>query len=305
MITDGNGNVLAGGERGGKSHITYKPYGEILRTDSYGPDITKFKYTGQEEDRESGLYYYKARYYDASLGRFISNDSMVFPNKEQGMNRQMYVEGNPISWRDKSGNNKNFSLIMSVLLKNIQTPSTPVEDLFLTAALTGNKGLRRGINDFLIASFTFNLVKNGEIPQIEGLSDEQMSILIALNSKGISKRVGKAFRNLGRNLDHTLKAFNKGASGGILKAAKGIDGTAREIATGGKFHRNREQKLKLGRCTALAIDVALKIAGVIFVDTANTIHEATKGFLYAIGYSTGGQDANQCAGGPTVEAWGR
>ncbi len=57
MITDGNGNVLAGGERGGKSHITYKPYGEILRTDSYGPDITKFKYTGQEEDRESGLYY--------------------------------------------------------------------------------------------------------------------------------------------------------------------------------------------------------------------------------------------------------
>ncbi len=108
MITDGNGNVLAGGERGGKSHITYKPYGEILRTDSYGPDISKFKYTGQEEDKESGLYYYKARYYDASLGRFISNDGMVFPGKEQGMNRQMYVEGNPIAWRDVSGNSTNY-----------------------------------------------------------------------------------------------------------------------------------------------------------------------------------------------------
>ncbi|WP_425268684.1 RHS repeat-associated core domain-containing protein [Leptospira brenneri] len=105
MITDGNGNVLAGGERGGKSHITYKPYGEILRTDSFGPDITKFKYTGQEEDQESGLYYYKARYYDASLGRFASNDSMVFPDKEQGMNRMMYVEGNPIAFVDPSGNN--------------------------------------------------------------------------------------------------------------------------------------------------------------------------------------------------------
>ncbi|WP_243398708.1 RHS repeat-associated core domain-containing protein, partial [Leptospira meyeri] len=104
MITDGNGNVLAGGERGGKSHITYKPYGEILRTDSYGPDITKFKYTGQEEDQESGLYYYKARYYDASLGRFASNDGMVFPDKEQGMNRMMYVEGNPMRWADRSGN---------------------------------------------------------------------------------------------------------------------------------------------------------------------------------------------------------
>ncbi|EOQ95624.1 RHS repeat-associated core domain protein [Leptospira wolbachii serovar Codice str. CDC] len=66
MITDGHGNVLAGGERGGKSHITYKPYGEIFRTDSYGPDITKFKYTGQEKDQESGLCYYKARYYNAA-----------------------------------------------------------------------------------------------------------------------------------------------------------------------------------------------------------------------------------------------
>ncbi|XDD44718.1 RHS repeat-associated core domain-containing protein (plasmid) [Leptospira sp. WS60.C2] len=104
MITDGNGNVLAGGERGGKSHITYKPYGEILRTDSYGPDITKFKYTGQEEDQESGLYYYKARYYDVGLGRFASNDGITYPEKEQGMNRMMYVEGNPLKWRDSSGN---------------------------------------------------------------------------------------------------------------------------------------------------------------------------------------------------------
>ncbi|TGK97097.1 RHS repeat-associated core domain-containing protein [Leptospira brenneri] len=116
MITDGNGNVLAGGERGGKSHITYKPYGEILRTDSYGPDITKFKYTGQEEDQESGLYYYKARYYDASLGRFASNDGMVFPDKEQGMNRMMYVEGNPIAWRDQTGNSTNYMHMLNQMV---------------------------------------------------------------------------------------------------------------------------------------------------------------------------------------------
>ncbi|MCG9875205.1 MAG: RHS repeat-associated core domain-containing protein [Leptospiraceae bacterium] len=106
MITDGRGNVLAGGERGGKSHITYRPYGEILRTDSFGPDISKYKYTGQEEDRESGLMFYKARYYDSKIGRFLQADSMAFPNQIQGMNRMMYVEGNPVSYRDPSGNNK-------------------------------------------------------------------------------------------------------------------------------------------------------------------------------------------------------
>ncbi len=70
-ITDGRGNVIAGGNNGGKSHISYKPYGEIHRTDSSGPDITRFKYTGQEEDKESGLMYYKARYYDPMIGRFL------------------------------------------------------------------------------------------------------------------------------------------------------------------------------------------------------------------------------------------
>jgi RHS repeat-associated protein len=105
MITDGRGNVLAGGERGGKSHITYKPYGEILRTDSYGPDISKYKYTGQEEDRESGLMYYKARYYDAKIGRFLQSDSETVSLSESGMNTYMYVAGNPLSYTDSSGNN--------------------------------------------------------------------------------------------------------------------------------------------------------------------------------------------------------
>ncbi|RHX83312.1 hypothetical protein, partial [Leptospira stimsonii] len=34
MVTDGEGNRIAGGEMGGASHISYKPYGEIQRNDS-------------------------------------------------------------------------------------------------------------------------------------------------------------------------------------------------------------------------------------------------------------------------------
>lgn len=103
MITDGYGNPVTGGEFGGKSHISYKPYGEIHRTDSSGPDITKFKYTGQEEDKESGLLYYKARYYDPALGRFITADNVIFPEKAMGMNQYMYVDGNPIISVDPDG----------------------------------------------------------------------------------------------------------------------------------------------------------------------------------------------------------
>jgi RHS repeat-associated protein len=123
MITDGFGNVITGGNNGGKSSINYKPYGEINRTDSSGPDITKFKYTGQEEDKESGLLYYKARYYDPALGRFLQADSIVMPESLYGMNRYMYVDGNPVKWKDPSGNTKreNFAWAAMAYLTHSQT----------------------------------------------------------------------------------------------------------------------------------------------------------------------------------------
>jgi RHS repeat-associated protein len=98
--------VIAGGNNGGKSHISYTPYGSIHRTDSSGPDITRFKFTGQEEDKDSGLMYYKARYYDPMIGRFLQADSVVMPESTFGMNRYMYVEGSPVNYRDPDGHKR-------------------------------------------------------------------------------------------------------------------------------------------------------------------------------------------------------
>jgi RHS repeat-associated protein len=50
--------------------------------------------------KNQGLMYYKARYYDSRIGRFLQQDSMAFPNQINGMNRMMYVEGNPVGFRD-------------------------------------------------------------------------------------------------------------------------------------------------------------------------------------------------------------
>jgi len=124
MITDGYGNVISGGNNGGKSHISYKPYGEIHRTDSSGPDITRFKYTGQEEDKESGLMYYKARYYDPVIGRFLQADSVIMPQSTFGMNRYMYVDGNPVRYGDSSGNwcNLNYLAALATMINPLLGP---------------------------------------------------------------------------------------------------------------------------------------------------------------------------------------
>ena len=74
----------------------------------------KHKFTGQELDDETGLYYYGARFYDPAIGRFISADSIVpdFSNP-QSLNRYSYVFNNPLSYRDPNGHNP-FLIVMAI-----------------------------------------------------------------------------------------------------------------------------------------------------------------------------------------------
>ncbi|PJZ29480.1 RHS repeat-associated core domain-containing protein [Leptospira kmetyi] len=121
MITDGYGNPASGPEPG-VSNVSYDPYGSIDRNDSYGPDIFRYKFTGQIEDKESQLYYYKSRYYDPVLGRFVQADSEIHPNSVNGQNRYMYVEGNPVNFKDTTGNSLDM-MFYAALYQYSQSPN--------------------------------------------------------------------------------------------------------------------------------------------------------------------------------------
>lgn len=60
-----------------------------------------FLYTGREWDWETGLYYYRARYYDPMEGRFISKDPKSFTAGD--VNLYGYVQSNSINWNDPFG----------------------------------------------------------------------------------------------------------------------------------------------------------------------------------------------------------
>jgi RHS repeat-associated protein len=343
MITDGRGNVLAGGERGGKSHITYKPYGEILRTDSYGPDISKFKYTGQEEDRESGLMYYKARYYDAKIGRFLQQDSMAFPNQVNGMNRMMYVDGNPVGYRDPSGNSPDLSLITSIAAQLTQPMST---ELVVMAMFTKGKGAR-AIQDIALAQMAYQFLSGQDDFGLSSLDRlQQWNLLMVVQARGnIGKRISEAFRRIGRSMDHsvkgslrgisgTLKAMNKGTSDGARRIGRAIDGGARWLASGGKFSRNKGNDLDyfygefgvdtnglfdsiqnsdLGRAvTDINQDPCLQIVASILTAPITNGISAGVGFKYpigqtilkAIGLASSGNNVKGCLSGSDVQAFG-
>jgi RHS repeat-associated protein len=89
-LVDEDGTVL--------NHFVYDSFGN--RTATTGVEF-RYGYTGRELDAETGLYYYRARYYDASVGRFISEDPMGFGAGDTNLYR--YVFNNATNYTDPSG----------------------------------------------------------------------------------------------------------------------------------------------------------------------------------------------------------
>jgi RHS repeat-associated protein len=87
------------------NQLVYEPYGTLLRERSSGFDTVTHKFTGQEEDEESGLIYYGSRYYDPISARFITPDSIVPSGglSPQALNRFAYVQNNPLRYIDRTG----------------------------------------------------------------------------------------------------------------------------------------------------------------------------------------------------------
>lgn len=82
--------------------LAYFPYGET-RLNSGTVDV-HHKYTSQELDDSTGLYFYNARYYDPILGRFIQADTIVPDSADpQAFNRYSYVRNNPLKYTDPTG----------------------------------------------------------------------------------------------------------------------------------------------------------------------------------------------------------
>ena len=88
----------------------YDVFGKITIFDGDGNQITAssekylenpFTFTGREYDRETGLYYYRARYYDPEVGLFLSEDPIHFAGKDFNLYR--YALNNPTTYSDSTG----------------------------------------------------------------------------------------------------------------------------------------------------------------------------------------------------------
>ena len=134
METDGEGNQVARNvygtslisrEAGGETYTYhYNGHGDVTALtdqngtsvagyyyDAFGKEMEKtgeadnpFRYSGYEYDEETELYYLKSRFYSASIGRFMQEDTYRGdPTDPLSLNLYTYCANNPISYWDPTG----------------------------------------------------------------------------------------------------------------------------------------------------------------------------------------------------------
>ncbi len=151
-VTDADGNPF--------NATSYTAFGNAVPTSFtvVGPVdfASSYGFTGREYDSETGLYYYRARYYDPNVGRFLSEDPIGLNG---GINEYAYAHNDPIGRIDPAGTDDHPGI--SSLLDAIQWargryhPVAHVEDA-TTAALSATPAASN-----LIGKFKKNRCKDG------------------------------------------------------------------------------------------------------------------------------------------------
>jgi RHS repeat-associated protein len=122
---DGLGSITSLANAAGALAQTYTFDSFGKQTASTGSLTNPFQYTGRESDSETGLYYYRARYYDPAVGRFVSEDPM---NLSAGLNFYLYADNSSPLYNDPFG-----------LWENTKIPADPNNN---TIVCDGHGGIR-------------------------------------------------------------------------------------------------------------------------------------------------------------------
>jgi RHS repeat-associated protein len=98
LVADGQGTIMRSvGPEGPSDPVSYDSFG---RPGGSGLAVTTIGFQGRDYDAETGLYYFRYRYYDPRIGRFLTEDPLGF---SAGFNPYAFEHNDPVNLRDPLG----------------------------------------------------------------------------------------------------------------------------------------------------------------------------------------------------------
>jgi RHS repeat-associated protein len=137
MATNEDGSV--------KWREDYQPFGKQLTNQDTDNNVG---FTGHLDDKSLGLSYMQARWYNPTVGRFMSPDPVMYANTNPIMsfNRYLYVNNNPYKYNDPDGEFLNFVVgavagaVQNVVVQNLEM-ALGVRNEFSWGALASDTAL--------------------------------------------------------------------------------------------------------------------------------------------------------------------
>ena len=208
IVTDDAGNIVYA--------TAHDHYGGMQQTwvNAFNPEL---KFSGKEQDTESGLYYFGARYYDPSLYRFLSPDPVIPTDRAlyspQRWNLYAYCLGNPLNYADGDGK---YSKYVHLNLTFI---------LGLKVGLPTGLALRIAQADQRVdenwKTSSFNLI-SGFYLHFPNVRQFERSLDIALSTYD-PEVLGMALHTIQDFFSHTLNGYSLSTGGHFLASSLGLD----------------------------------------------------------------------------------
>ena len=144
--SDAVGSVRAISDAAGQATATYayEAFGAVRG--QTGSVSNAYGFTGQQLDPEAGLVFLRARYYDPTVGRFLSRDPLPgHPGRSLSINRYLYTADNPVNQSDASG--MDFDELSNALhVWGDVWEQTKAAGEILVGSVTGNATARQALS---------------------------------------------------------------------------------------------------------------------------------------------------------------